>query len=145
MSDEEAVPRRQALWLSASVALVVLLVWLVVELALDPFVSLIPPLLLWTLPVGGAVSLLLGFRAGNVAFVACLVALVVYFRYEPPHDVQMATARFALVSSLITLQIFVWGFQSTFARAQGLLSAQQRLLELRVAEHARLVQTLVED
>lgn len=145
MPDEVVLPLRQALRLSASVALVVLLVLVASGFDLDPPGAPFPPLLLWTLPVGAAVSLLFGFRAGNVAFAACVLAVVLYGRAHPAGSVQAMTARFALLLSLVTLQIFVWGFQSTFGRAQQLLRDQQRVIQLRVEEHARLVQTLVED
>ncbi len=143
--DEVVVPRRQTLGLSAAVLLAVLLVAVLSGFRLDPPGAPFPPLLLWVLPVGSAVSLLFGFRAGNVAFLVCLVLCVVYARTHPPAGVQAATARFSLLLSLVTLQIFIWGFQSTFNRAKQLLRDQQRVLSLRVAEHARLVQTLVDD
>lgn len=112
---------------------------------LSPHGAPFPPLLMWVLPVGSAVSLLLGFRAGNLAFAGCLALVVGYAVTHPGADVRTRTARFALLLSLITRQIFVWGFQSTFGRAKRLLDEQQRVIGLRIDEHARLVRTLVDD
>jgi hypothetical protein len=43
----------------------------------------LPPLLLPLLLCSSAVALLLGFRAGHLAFAACLVVILAYFVRHP--------------------------------------------------------------
>jgi signal transduction histidine kinase len=100
---------------------------------------------LLVLPASSAVAVLVGFRAGNVVFVGCLALVVAYFRSHPTVSPLQLTARFNLLITLVTIQIFAWGFQNTFRRANQLLRAQQRVIGLRIEEHAQLVKALVTD
>jgi signal transduction histidine kinase len=104
-----------------------------------------PTAVLLLLPISSAVAVLVGFRAGNVVFVTCLAFLVIYFRSHPTVAPLQLTSRFNLLITMITVQIFAWGFQKTFRRVNDLLRAQQRVIALRIEEHAQLVKALVTD
>ena len=127
-------------WAAALVAASALGGWSFGQLG-PPF----PTGLLLLVPISSALAVLVGFRAGNVAFVVCLAFVLGYFRLHPTLDPLQRTARFNLLVTFVTVQIFAWGFQASFRRANQLLSAQQRVIALRLEEHAQLVKALVTD
>ena len=82
MPTRDAVPVRPALLLSAWLVAVWLATLAWSNWSLEPLGAPLPPAFLPLLLCSSAVALLLGFRAGHLAFVGCLVLLVLYFRHH---------------------------------------------------------------
>lgn len=145
MPARDAVPVRPALLLSALVLVASAALWAWSGWSLAPAGAPLPPLFLPLMLCGSAVALLVGFRAGHLAFATCLLVVFAHFGRHPARGPAESTARSNLVLALATLQFFVWSFHSTFQKAQRLLDEQLRVISLRIEEHARLVKALVTD
>jgi hypothetical protein len=145
MAEQDDAHVRPALWMTA----LIVAAWIAGTIwsrgSMMPQGAPLPPSLLLLLPLSSTVALLVGFRAAHLAFIVCLVVFAIYWRARPAMGPLETTAHVNFLLALLTLQIFVWGFHVTFRRLDLLLGAQQRIIGLRLEEHARLVNTLVSD